>query len=249
MSEQMPGSFETVLALADDHLVLGHRLSEWCGHAPTLEEDLALANLALDLIGSARALYTYAGALEGAGRSEDDLAYLRDERGFRNCLLVEQENEDFAHTMLRQLWFAAFMELYWQSALRGEDDTLREIAGRAVKEMAYHTRHCGEWVVRLGRGTAESARRLSVALEALHIYLPELFDPCANGHHATLPNRAALQAPWEEKVGEIMSMAGVLLPETPTPLRGGRSGVHGEALGHMLAEMQSVHRAYPGARW
>ncbi|MFV2035438.1 MAG: 1,2-phenylacetyl-CoA epoxidase subunit PaaC, partial [Halocynthiibacter sp.] len=129
--------FEAVLELAEDHLVLGHRLSEWCGHAPMLEEDLALPNMALDLIGTARSLYTYAGKVEGAGRGEDDLAYLRDERGFRNCLLVERANGDFARTMLRQFYFATLMEPYWQAACLSGDEVLRGIAGKAVKEATY----------------------------------------------------------------------------------------------------------------
>ena len=151
--------FDALLELADDHLVLGHRVSEWCGHAPMLEEDLAMPNMALDMIGTARSLYEYAGQVEGKGRGEDDLAYLRSERDYRNLLLVERPNGDFAHTMLRQLYFAAFMHPYWTAALSSEDETIQGIAGKAVKEMAYHIRHAGEWVIRLGDGTEESARR------------------------------------------------------------------------------------------
>ena len=149
-----------VLRLADDHLILGHRVSEWCGHAPMLEEDLAMPNMALDLIGQARSLYQYAAELEGKGRTEDDLAYMRRERDYTNCLMVERPNGDFAHTMLRQLYFAAYMEAYWTQCLASTDETIRAIAAKAIKEVAYHIRHAGEWVIRLGDGTEESARRM-----------------------------------------------------------------------------------------
>jgi len=238
--------FEAVLALADDHLVLGHRVSEWCGHAPMLEEDLAMPNMALDLIGTARALYEYAGQVEGAGRSEDDLAYLRGEREYRNCLLTERPNEDFAHTMLRQLYFAAFMEPYWQAALESSDEVIRGIAGKAVKEMAYHIRHAGEWVIRLGDGTEESAARMKEAVANLHIYTGELFEPSdAPG----LPDRAALRTTWDATIADIFAEAGLDVPEVAFPQTGGRTGLHGEGLGHLLAEMQSVYRAHPGATW
>jgi ring-1,2-phenylacetyl-CoA epoxidase subunit PaaC len=165
-----------VLRLADDNLVLGHRLSEWCGHAPMLEEDLAMPNMALDLIGQARSLYQYAAEIEGKGRTEDDLAYLRREREYLNCLLVERPNGDFAHTMLRQFWFAAYLHPLWEAMQRSSDETLAGIAGKAVKEVAYHIRHAGEWVVRLGDGTEESAARMKAAVEALSPYLDELFE-------------------------------------------------------------------------
>jgi ring-1,2-phenylacetyl-CoA epoxidase subunit PaaC len=237
---------DAILELADDHLVLGHRVSEWCGHAPMLEEDLAMPNMALDLIGTSRSLYEYAAELEGKGQSEDDMAYLRGEREYRNCLLVERPNGDFAHTMLRQLFFAAFMEPYWQQALSSEDEVVRGVAGKAVKEMAYHIRHAGEWVIRLGDGTEESARRMQDAVVDLAIYTDELFEE--NDANA-LPNRAALRPAWTATVNQIFAEAGLELPETKYPQTGGRSGKHGEGLGHMLAEMQSVYRAHPGASW
>lgn len=239
--------FEALLELADDHLVLGHRLSEWCGHAPMLEEDLAMPNMALDLIGTARNLYAYAGEVEGKGQSEDDLAYLRDERAYRNLLLVERPNEDFAHTMLRQLYFAAFMHPYWQAALSSSDETVRGIAGKAVKEMAYHIRHAGEWVVRLGDGTEESARRMKEAVFALSIYVDELFEEGAGDD--ALPSRAAIRPVFDKTIARIFDEAGLESLEVPFPQSGGRDGRHGEGLGHMLAEMQSVYRAHPGASW
>ena len=164
----MPASMVTALiGLADDHLILGHRLSEWCGHAPMLEEDLAMPNIALDLIGQARALYSYAGELEGAGRDEDALAFGRLERAYRNLLICELPNGDFAQTMLRQFYFASFMQLFWQAAEQSADATLSAIAAKAVKEAEYHRRHCAQWVIRLGDGTDESARRMTEAAAAM----------------------------------------------------------------------------------
>lgn len=241
--------FEALLELADDHLVLGHRISEWCGHAPMLEEDLAMPNMALDLIGTARTLYDYAGKVEGKGRDEDNLAYLRGEREYRNCLLVERRNGDFAQTMLRQLYFAAFMEPYWQAAADSPDEVIRGVAGKAVKEMAYHIRHAGEWVIRLGDGTEESARRMAEAVEALHLYVDELFEESSAAGVDALPARAAMRAEWEKVVDHIFAEAGLTRPVIPYPQTGGRDGVHGEDLGHMLAVMQSTYRAHPGATW
>ncbi|MCC6008023.1 MAG: phenylacetate-CoA oxygenase subunit PaaC [Rhodobacteraceae bacterium] len=244
---------QAVLELADDHLILGHRLSEWCGHAPMLEEDLALPNMALDLIGSARTLYGYAARLEGQGRSEDDMAYLRTEREYLNCLLVERPNRDFAHTMLRQLYFAAFMEPYWQAALSSRDELVVGVAGKAAKEMAYHIRHAGEWVIRLGDGTEESTRRMREAVEDLHLYTPELFaaSPAAAAcaEEGLLPDRAALRPAWERTIAMIFDEALLEAPEVPFPREGGRQGLHGEELGHLLAEMQWAQRVYPGAQW
>ena len=245
--------FEALLELADDHLILGHRLSEWCGHAPMLEKDLAMPNMGLDLIGTARTLYDQAGKLEGKGRSEDDLAYLRGEREYRNCLLVERPNADFAHTMLRQLYFAAFMRPYWLAALHSADETVRGVAGKAEKEMAYHIRHAGEWVIRLGDGTEESATRMRDAVEALHIYVDELFDSSDAAQEAEaagiLPVRADMRAAWDRTVADVFAAALLEQPSAAYAQRGGRQGIHNETLGHLLAEMQVVHRAYPGARW
>ncbi|QBY01971.1 phenylacetate-CoA oxygenase subunit PaaI [Rhodophyticola sp. CCM32] len=242
-----------VLELADDHLILGHRISEWCGHAPMLEEDLALPNMALDLIGTARVLYEYAATLEGRGRSEDDLAMLRVEREYRNCLLVERPNGDFAQTMLRQLYFAAFMEPFWTAALTSTDEVIRGVAGKAVKEMAYHIRHAGEWVIRLGDGTQESAAKMQAAVLDLHRFTGELFESsedaavCEAG--AVLPVRAGMQAEWDRVIAMVFGEALLEVPEVAYPQAGGRAGVHGEQLGHLLAEMQYLQRAYPGAEW
>lgn len=245
--------FIALLRLADDHLIIGHRLAEWCGHAPMLEEDLAMPNMALDLIGQARSLYQYAGEVEGKGRSEDGLAYLRHEREYVNCLLAERPNGDFAHTMLRQLWFAAFMEPFWKAAQNSTDETIAAIAGKAVKEAAYHIRHAGEWVIRLGDGTEESARRMNAASEALQPYLGELFerDDISDrlARSGILPDPGSLRPEWQRIVGGIFAEAGLPMPEIALAQQGGRDGIHGEQMGYLLAELQYMQRTYPGAEW
>ncbi len=243
----------TLIQLADDHLILGHRVSEWCGHAPMLEEDLSLPNMALDLIGQARHLYAYAAEKEGSGRTEDDLAYLRPDRQYRNCLLVERPNTDFAHTMLRQLYFAAFMHPFWREAVNSTDDTLAAIAGKAIKEISYHIRHAGEWVVRLGDGTAESAARMQAAVESLHCYTDELFS-CDDNRRAcvqagVVADGEALRADWDETINAVFAKANIVLPEVPFHQYGGRQGQHTEDFGFLLAELQYMQRAYPGAAW
>jgi ring-1,2-phenylacetyl-CoA epoxidase subunit PaaC len=204
---------EFLLRLADDHLVLGHRLSEWCGHAPMLEEDLAMPNMALDLIGQARALYAYAAEVEGEGRTEDDFAYLRREREYKNCLLAERPNGDFAHTMLRQLYFAAFMEPMWRAMTTSSDETLAGIAAKAVKEAAYQIRHAGEWVVRLGDGTEESARRMKAAAEELAPYVGELFETDevteVMAEAGVAPDPASLRPEFDRTIGAVFAVAGL----------------------------------------
>ena len=238
-----------VVALGDDHLVLGHRLSEWCGHAPMLEEDLAMPNMALDMLGQARALYSYATELEGRGRTEDDIAYLRSDREYRNCLLVERPNTDFAHTMLRQLYFAAFMHPYWQAMIDSHDATLSGIAAKAVKEIAYHVKHAGEWVIRLGDGTEESARRMQAAVDALHPYTEELLVTDQGVDSALVPDRTGMRAHWEATIDGVFQEARLETPEVRFPLSGGREGKHGEEFGYLLAELQYMQRAYPGLTW
>ena len=244
---------EFLLRLADDHLILGHRLSEWCGHAPMLEEDLAMPNMALDLMGQARALYQYAAEVEGKGRTEDDFAYLRREREYRNCLLAERPNGDFAHTMLRQFLFAAFMEPFWKGLMNSTDETLAGIAAKAVKEVAYHIRHSGEWVVRLGDGTEESARRMKAAAEELAPYVGELFETDDVTEAMTVagiaPDPASLKPEFDRIVGAVFAEAGLDVPVAAWPQTGGRQGRHGEAMGYLLAELQYMQRTYPGAVW
>lgn len=242
-----------VLRLADDNLVLGHRLSEWCGHAPMLEEDLAMPNMALDLIGQARSLYQYAAEIEGKGRTEDDFAYLRREHEYLNCLLVERPNGDFAHTMLRQFWFAAYLHPLWEAMQQLSDATLAGIAGKAVKEVAYHIRHAGEWVVRLGDGTEESAARMKAAIDTLAPYLDELFQSDditdAMAEAGIAPDPASLRPVFDRVVLPVFAEAMLEMPEPQWPQTGGRQGRHGEHMGYLLAELQHMQRTYPGAVW
>ena len=245
--------FRYALRLADDALILGHRLSEWIGHAPMLEEELALGNIALDLIGEARALYSYAGAVEGAGRDEDAFAYRRDAGGFRNLLLVEQPNGDFAATIVRQFLYAAFIGPFWRALMGSRDATLAAIAAKAEKEAAYHRRHAGEWLIRLGDGTAESHRRAQEALDDLWIYAGEMFEMDADERvlaaEGIAVDRALLRDEWEESVRKLLAEATLARPAAGWTQTGGRNGRHSEHLGHLLAEMQFLQRAYPGAAW
>jgi len=229
------------IALGDDALVLAQRLGEWAGHAPVLEEDVALANIALDLLGQARVLLSLAG-------DEDELAYLREEREFRNVQLVEQPNGDFAHTIARQLYFSAYQELMYGELATGPGE-LAALAAKAVKEVAYHRDHAVQWTLRLGDGTPESQERMQRALDALWRYTGELFQP-VEGLPVGLP---ALREPWLETVGEVVARATLTLPDgpdrTPWSAGAGRQGVHTEPFGRMLAEMQHLHRSHPGASW
>lgn len=242
-----------LLARADDALVHAHRLSEWMGHAPMLEEDLALGNVALDLLGQARNLYAHAAAIEGAGRTEDDLAYLRDAPQFRNLLLLEQPNGDFAQTILRLLLHAAFALPWWQAATGSADATIAAIAAKAEKEAAYHLRHAAEWTIRLGDGTAESHARAAAALDALWRFTGEMFAPgpgeAALAEAGILPDPAAIRPEWEATIARVLAEATLERPADGWMHMGGRRGVHTEHLGHMLAVMQHLQRAYPGATW
>jgi len=236
------------LRRADDALVLGHRLSEWSGAAPTLEEDLALSNLALDLIGQARALYAYAG--EMTGQTEDSLAYLRDERGYRNLLLVEQPNGDFAVTMARQFLYAAYADPFWRAMTRSADATLAAIAAKAEKEMAYHLRHAGEWMARLGDGTDESHRRAQAALDRLWPFTGELFAPDAEMIAAGVAiDPESLRETWNRAVDAMCARATLTRPADGWMQSGGREGRHSEHLGYLLAELQFLPRSHPGAVW
>jgi ring-1,2-phenylacetyl-CoA epoxidase subunit PaaC len=242
-----------LLARADDALILGHRLSEWCGHAPMLEEDMALANIALDLIGQARALYTYAAEVDGNGSSEDRFAYLRDARQYRNLLLVEQPNGDFARTIVRQFFYSAFADPYWRAMTASTDATLAAVAAKSEKESAYHLRHASEWVIRLGDGTDESHRRATEAVEALWSFTGELFEPDAGERElaeaGVVVDPAALGETWRRGVGEVMAQASLAVPPHGWSQSGGRAGRHGEHLGHLLSELQYLQRAHPGASW
>jgi len=242
-----------VLGRADDALVLGHRLSEWCGHAPLLEEDMALSNMALDLIGQARTLFTYAAEVEGAGRDEDAYAYLRDVTSYRNVLLVEQPNGDFARTMVRQFLYSAFVDGYWQALTGSADHTLAAIAAKAEKESAYHLRHASEWLIRLGDGTTESHQRAQQALDYLWPFTGEMFTT-DEGERALAAQGIAvdlepLRASWRALVTRVAGEATLTLPADGWMQKGGRDGRHSEHLGHLLSELQYMQRAFPGASW
>ncbi len=241
------------LRLADNALILGHRLSEWIGHAPLLEEELALANVALDLIGQARALYTYAGQVEGQGRDEDALAYHRDAPAYRNILLVELPKGDFAVTIARQFFYSAYMHPFWRALAASRDATLAAIAAKAEKEAAYHLRHAAEWLIRLGDGTEESHRRAQDAVEELWIYTGEMFETDAVETALMAAGIAVdpetLRDPWERSVDDALRRASLRRPAATWMQSGGRTGRHSEHLGHLLAQMQFLQRAYPGASW
>jgi ring-1,2-phenylacetyl-CoA epoxidase subunit PaaC len=247
-----PGLFEYLLRLGDDRLVLGHRLSEWCGHGPVLEEDIALANVALDLIGQATLFLRLAGQVEGKGRDEDTLAYLRDAIEYRNVKLVELPNGDYGHTIVRQFLFDAWSVLLLEQLQRAAHTELAGIAAKAHKEARYHVRHSGEWVLRLGDGTEESHRRVQAALNELWPYTGELFaaDEIDRQLVGTIaPDLAALKPAWREVVSDVVGRATLTLPADGYMHFGGRQGRHTEHLGHLLDEMQILARSHPGAKW
>ncbi|WP_315706288.1 MULTISPECIES: 1,2-phenylacetyl-CoA epoxidase subunit PaaC [unclassified Bradyrhizobium] len=241
------------LRRADDALILGHRLSEWCGHAPMLEEDMALSNMALDLIGQARELYGYAAKVEARDNDEDALAYLRDVRQYRNLLLVERPNGDFAYTMVRQWFYSAFADRYWQAMMRSNDATLAAIAAKSEKESAYHLRHASEWIIRLGDGTDQSHARAQAAIDDLWAYTGEMFsiDDSERGliDAGVAIDPTTLLPDWLAAVSQIAREATLVLPENDWMQQGGRDGRHSEHLGHLLSELQYMQRSFPGATW
>ncbi len=245
--------FDYVLRLADTPLVLAQRLGEWVGHAPALEEDLALANIALDLIGQARLLLTYAGEIEGRGRDEDALAFLRDAPQFCNASLAEQPNGDFGQTIVRQLLIDAWQLELYESLSGSADARLAAIAAKAVKETRYHFRFSSGWLVRLGDGTAESHARVRQALDALWRFTDELLTPDALDEAMAAesigPSLAALRGRWEERIAAVLAEATLKRPAALRYPWHGKRGIHTEHLGHMLAEMQHLPRTFPGATW
>jgi len=250
-------SVQYLLRIGDTCLIHAQRLAEWCGHAPIVEEDIALTNMALDLVGQARAVLTRAGALEavlgGEAHDEDQLAFLRDERDFRNCTIVELPRGDFAVTMLRNLALAIFLKLLWQRLEGSSDSELAAIAGKAVKEARYHHEHAAGWVVRLGDGTPESAARSKAALELLWPYIAEIFEADAIDDAAESaglgPRWADLREAWQAEFGAVLAAAGLELPAERAFRSTGKVGRHSEHLGYVIAEMQFLQRAYPGGVW
>jgi ring-1,2-phenylacetyl-CoA epoxidase subunit PaaC len=241
-----PARFDYLLRLGDDALVFGQRLSEWCGHAPAVEVDLSLANLALDLIGEANLLL-------GAAGDADQLAFHRDVLDFRNCLLVEQPNGDFARTVARQLLYSTWQHLLLQRLTASTDQFLREFAAKAVKEVAYHRDLASEWVVRLGDGTDESARRMAEGLDWCWRFIPELFEVDETLQQAIergiAPDPREFEDEYRSSIAAVLSEAQLQAPAGQRPILGGRRGHHGEHLGHLLALMQFLPRTYPDAKW
>ena len=241
------------IRLGDDSIVLGQRLSEWCSNAPFLEEDLALMNVALDYVGRARMYYGYAAELADDGRSEDDFAYMRDQREFSNLLINELPKGDFAYSMLRQLFVDVFNNLFLPRLAESSDQRLAAIAAKAIKESRYHLRRSHEWTLRLGLGTDESRQRAQRAIDDLWGYTHEMFDLDAlESELAEVGigvDNASLRQEWQRQVGAILAEAELKIPEQQWAVKGGREGYHTESLGHLLNEMQSVHRACPGVEW
>ena len=241
------------IALGDDSLILGHRIPEWCSNAPFLEEDLALTNVALDFIGRARMFYSYAAELEGKGRSEDDIAYFRDCREFRNFLINELPIGDFAFTMARQFMVDTFDMGFFTELQKSSDEMLASIAAKAIKETRYHQRRSQDWIIRLGDGTDESHKRVQQAFDQLWGYAGELFD--MSGEETELVkagiavDRGSLKTDWKTSMSNTLAKATLKLPADDWSIGGGRNGIHSEHLGFLLAEMQSLQRSYPGQQW
>ncbi|BEP44443.1 1,2-phenylacetyl-CoA epoxidase subunit PaaC [Variovorax sp. V15] len=244
-----------LLRIGDTCLVLAQRLGEWCGHAPVLEEDIAMANIALDLVGQARALLTHAGKLEGEGREhdEDQLAYLRDERDYFNLTIAELPRGDFAFAVVRNTMVSTLLKLLWQRLAASNDPEVAAIAGKALKEARYHQQHSGDWVVRLGDGTEESRRRTEKALKQLWLYMPELFfsdevDAAASASGLG-PAWSELREPWLAEMQQVLDAAGLAMPKEAAFRSTGKHGVHSEHMGYILAEMQHLQRTFPGGVW
>jgi ring-1,2-phenylacetyl-CoA epoxidase subunit PaaC len=245
--------FEYLQRLGDDRLVLGHRLSEWCGHGPILEEDIALANMALDLIGQANLLLALAGEVEGHGRDQDALAYFREATAFRNCLIVELPKGDFAFTIVRQFLVSLHAVLLMDRLQRSAHAGLAGVASKAVKESRYHVRHSADWVLKLGDGTDESHRRAQDALDELWRFTGELFEVDQVERRlidsGVAVDVSAMEAEWRQQVDRVLGKAGLKVPDETFMQSGGRVGRHTEHLGHLLSEMQIVARSFPGAQW
>ncbi len=245
--------FNYILKIGDDSLILGHRLSEWCGHGPILEEDIAMTNIALDLVGQATTLLNYAGEMEGKGRDADALAFLRFDREYRNLLLVEQPNGDFGMTMMRQFLFDAYRLPLLERLQKSSDVSLAAIAEKSLKETKYHLKHSSEWVIRLGDGTEESHRRVQDALDTLWRYTDELFQEDDAEKElvvsGVIPPMSEIREAWNANVNRVLEEATLTIPTNNWKHSGGRKGMHSEHLGYILAELQYMQRAYPNMEW
>jgi ring-1,2-phenylacetyl-CoA epoxidase subunit PaaC len=244
---------EYILHLADNGLILAQRLGEWCGHGPVLEQDIALTNIALDVLGQARYFYQYAAEVDGQGKSEDDYAYLRGEREFKNFLLLEQPNGDWAHTIMRQFFYDNFMQLVYTKLLLSIDKQIAAIASKAIKEVNYHLKFSSEWVIRMGDGTEESHERVQNAANTLWEFTGELFVPTDYDNEMAsqgiAPDVTSLKNEWENRVNEIFAEATLQVPQATWFQSGGKTGVHSENLGLLLTDLQYLQRTYPGASW
>lgn len=245
--------FETLLRLGDDSLILGQRLGEWCGHAPSVEVDLSLANMGLDLVGQATHFLNAAGAAEGKGRDGDALAFHRDVLDFRNCWLVEQPNGDFAQTMARQFLFSTWQEMLFGHLTASRDETIAAVAAKAVKEVHYHAELSAEWVIRLGDGTEESRARMESGLDWMWRFVPELFEMDEAATDAARRGIGAdvslFREDYDRRIRDVLAEATIEAPADQRPILGGRRGHHSEHLGHILAPMQFLPRTYPDATW
>jgi ring-1,2-phenylacetyl-CoA epoxidase subunit PaaC len=244
----MSALIDYTLHLADNSLILGQRNSEWCGHGPVLEQDIAITNISLDLIGQARNFYQYAATLKADGSTEDSLAYLRKEREYKNCLLVEQPNGDWAQTILRQYLFSQYQYLLFQQLQNNKDEQIAAIAAKSLKEVAYHLRWSREWVIRLGDGTEESQQRILKAIDEMWRYTGEMFIP-ADYEKETGIDFSKIKEEWSGKVGEVFTEATLIIPEKIYMQTGGKTGKHTEYLGYILTELQYLQRTYPGCEW
>lgn len=249
----MNALFEYTIRLADDSLILGHRMSEWCGHGPILEEDIAMTNIALDLVGQATSFLNYAGEVEGKGRDGDALAFLRFDRDYKNALLVEQPNGDFGMTMMRQFLFDAFRKPLFERLQNSSDKQLAAIAEKSLKETKYHLKHSSEWVIRLGDGTEESHNRIQDSLNTLWRYTSELFYSdevdVEMQKLGIAPNMSEVYDDFNSTVHHVLAEATLQIPTNNWKHEGGRKGLHSEHMGHILAELQYMQRAYPNMEW
>ena len=249
----MDTSVSYILHLADNALILGQRLSEWCGHGPILEQDMAMTNISLDLVGQSRSLFQLAGEIEGKNRSEDDLAFLRVEIDYKNCLLVEQPNGDFAKTIVRQFFYDAYNFHNYTALLNSNHKQVRAIAEKSLKEITYHLKWSSEWIIRLGDGTEESLLRVKKAIMELWKYTGELFTPADYEIEAANSGLGVdlekIESLWSEEVNKVFGMAGLKVPERGWMQKGGKNGAHTEHLGFILTEMQYLQRTYPGQKW